>query len=77
MPQIPMCNVDLINEFIQYGSPMNQVFAIQALEYYAKYVRDNQDLIRVDVGAFINPDAWIECANRWNDLRMQRDAGII
>jgi len=62
-------NVEMVNEFMECGSPMNQVFLIEAVSFYSKHVKEQAMEIRENMkGSFINPDAWIMCAHDWTDM---------
>lgn len=56
-------NVELITKFMEFGSPMNQMFVIEAINRYAKMVIDQQDELRVSMkDHMIHPEAWIQSA---------------
>ena len=63
-------NVEIVTEFMECGSPMNQAFAIEALSRYAKEVITNAEQIRASMkNSFIEPNAWIACAADWQNIR--------
>jgi hypothetical protein len=59
-------NVEVLNEFMEFGSPLRQGFVVEALTRYAKQVTSNPDAVRAGMkDAFISADAWIQCAEDW------------
>ena len=59
-------NTDLINNYIDFGSPLNQVMLITAMNAYVKQVTENEALVREQMSnSIIHPDSWIESARAW------------
>jgi len=59
-------NVKLMNDYMDYGSPMNQAFVIQAMNEFAKVViSQKKQLIKQMEHSAFNPHAWIKCAEDW------------
>jgi hypothetical protein len=56
-------NTKLIHKFMEYGSPMNQLFLFDALTKFSKIVIEQQDELRKEMQTgFFDPDAWIKSA---------------
>lgn len=56
-------NVDRIVKYANFGSPLNQIFLIDALVKVSQAVVAHQDEVRENMKAApVNPEAWIECA---------------
>ena len=56
-------NVDLVTDFMNFGSPMNQIFVIDALQKHAKNIVDNEEeLLKQMEGGFIDGPSWVRCA---------------
>lgn len=64
-----MTNTELIEKFMEWGSPLNQVFVMEALNRYANLVIEEQDELRKSmVDHLIHPEAWIKCAKDFRKL---------
>lgn len=62
----PKNNIEIVNDYMQFGSAMNQVFLIDALNKHAERIVKNQEQVREQMkDSFIHPEAWIECAKNW------------
>ena len=58
---------------MNYGSPMNQAFLLEALRRYAKEVVENKEALREAMkNSMIHPDAWISSAESWLSLESSR-----
>lgn len=69
-------NIEVITEFMTYGSPLQQAFVIEALSRYANEVVEKADSIRESMkNSFIHPDAWIGCAEAWHELAKREALG--
>jgi hypothetical protein len=67
-------NVEIITEFIEFGSPLNQAFVIEAVNRYAKELLENEAAyMRAMEGHIIHPSAWLGCARDWQ--KANKDAG--
>lgn len=66
-PKAPLkTNVERINDFMEYGSPLNQAFVIYAVRTIAEaVVKDKKALKAAMKDHPINPEAWIACAEAW------------
>ena len=59
-------NTKMIHDYMEYSSPLNQVFVIQAMNNLAKIViEQRKDLIAKMKDSMISPHAWIQCAEEW------------
>lgn len=58
-------NSERVAEFMDYGSPMRQMFVILACDRYAQEIIDNQEQLRANPHGFINPESLIEVAKNW------------
>ena len=59
-------NVERVTHYMEFSSPLNQAFVIEALTHYARRVVTQQDRIRRGMqGGFVSGDAWIQCATEW------------
>ena len=59
-------NVKFLTDFMEWGSPLNQIFIMDAVGKLAKNVIDQQDRLRIDMkDNFVHPEAWIRCALDW------------
>lgn len=59
-------NLSFVQEFMNYGSPLNQVFVMDAIGKLAEAVIQQQDKLREQMaGGFVHPEAWIKCAKDW------------
>lgn len=51
---------------MNFGSPLRQAFVLEALRRYSQDIQANKERVRVEAReSFINPDAWIQCADDW------------
>ena len=58
-----LTNVQLVKKIMETGSPLNQMFVIDALDKWSSHILDNQEKIRKQMeNHMIHPDAWIGCA---------------
>ncbi len=66
-------NVELVTKYMEFGSPLNQAFVIEALSRYANQLIEQKDEIIAQQekdekeGKFsmINMAAWVQCAEHW------------
>lgn len=58
-------NVEIVTDFMQFGSPLKQVFVIAALDRYTKEVKAREAEIKADKNSLINGAAWVACAYDW------------
>ena len=66
MPKQIITNTDLVCEYMDFGSPMNQIMLITAMDAYAKRITENEAEVREQFAdSFIHPDSWIQSAHEW------------
>jgi hypothetical protein len=59
----PTNNVEMLTQFMEHGSPLNQIFVIDAVTKLAKLVVDNEEeTLKHMEGGFVNGPAWVKCA---------------
>jgi hypothetical protein len=59
-------NVKFVHDYMNWGSPLNQIFVMQAINQFAEKVFQQQDQLREDMkDGFVHPEAWIKCALDW------------
>ena len=59
----PENNSEFIQQFMNYGSPMNQMFVIDAITKCAKAVVENEEEVLEQMeGGFVHGPAWVQCA---------------
>jgi hypothetical protein len=74
LPEDKTSNSDLVNQYIDWGSPINQMFLFDAMGKLSKSVIKHQDELRVSMkNSFVCPEAWIEAAKEWASLIEQRE----
>jgi len=64
----PQTNVQLVTDFMEFGrqGALNQAFLIEAVNFYAKTVINQEDDFIANMqNCFINPAAWVACAKEW------------
>lgn len=55
----------MLTDYIRF-TPLGEIFMIAAMSRAAEAVMDHQAELREEMkDHFINPEAWIACANRW------------
>ena len=58
-------NIEKMNT---WNSPLNQVFVMQAIDAYAKQVSDDkEETIKQMEKSIIDGQAWVNCANDWEN----------
>lgn len=63
---VELINDFMINDFMEYGIPLNQAFVIHAVRTIAEaLVKDKKALKAAMKDHPINPEAWIACAEAW------------
>lgn len=73
LPKNKTSNTDVVEFYMTFGSPMNQLFVMEAIQRYAKDVVKHQEGLRESMKNHpIEPNAWIESAEVWLDLLQQR-----
>ncbi len=59
-------NTARVAAFMDYGSPINQMFVIEAICKYANQVLDNEQKVLENMAkGFISGEAWVQCAKDW------------
>lgn len=59
-------NIERVTEFMKFGSPMNQLFVIAALEVYAKQVINKKEkFIEFYKDSPISGEDFVEAAVNW------------
>lgn len=59
-------NLERVTRFMDYGSPMNQLFVIESINRYAKQIIKNPKTVRKGMkNSPINSNAWIAAAAEW------------
>lgn len=59
----PTTNTEFLTQFMEWGSPMNQMFVIDAISKQAQAVVDNeQDVLERMKGSMFHGPAWVQCA---------------
>ena len=71
-------NVKLVKKYMTWGSPINQMFLIDAISKMATTIVKDPTKVRKqfhESGAesWINPDVWIQSAQDWLDCQKIRD----
>ena len=62
-------NVKQITKFMEWGSPLNQGFVMQAMDEMAKAVVDQKEELLKQENSFISMKAWVKCATDWQECR--------
>lgn len=66
-------NIDKVVDYMTFGSPMRQIFVMEALRRYATDILADKDATRKQCEkTFINGDALIEVAENWKDLNPEQ-----
>ena len=61
-------NVQVVEQIMSSGSPLNQVFVLECMDKWSSYILDNQEKVRKQMeNHMIHPDAWIQCAQHVRD----------
>ena len=64
----PKSNVQKITEYMEHGNPLKQAFVIEACSRYADQLLKDMTATRKAMNdSFINPNAWLDCAQQWRD----------
>lgn len=59
----PTNNIEMVHHFMNYGSPLNQIFVIDALTKQAQHLVDNEEeVLKQMEGSFVHGPAWVQCA---------------
>jgi hypothetical protein len=62
-------NLEVVTEFMEWGSALNQAFVIEALTRYAKQITSNPDEVRKAMAnSPLHPESWIKCASDWMEI---------
>jgi len=61
-----MTNADFVRDFMIYGSPMQQVWLIEAVCKYAEQCVENKDeMIALMQYGLISGESWVAAAEEW------------
>jgi hypothetical protein len=61
-----LSNTEFVNHFMSFGSPMNQLFVMDAIGKLSKLVVDSKDQLMISMdNGFITPESWIKAAEDW------------
>ena len=61
-------NLQKITEYMEFGNPLRQAFVIEACSRYAdQLLKDMTATRKAMADSFINPNAWLDCAQQWRD----------
>lgn len=64
-----MTNIEVINEFMNWGSITNQMLVIEAVYQQSKLIVENQDLISDNWNnPIIHPQTWIQSAKDFIEI---------
>jgi tRNA G37 N-methylase TrmD len=59
----PTNNVEMLTQFMNYGSELNQIFVIDAVTRLAELVVENEEqTLKHMEGGLIHGPAWVQCA---------------
>lgn len=67
LPKSPHAtNVEKVTQFMEWGSPMNQIVVMLAVEEYVTKILDNKERVRKEMkDSFIHPEAIIAACEEW------------
>ena len=66
MKNKPKTNVEIVEMFMTHGSPMNQMFVIEAINRYAEQlIKNKEQVIKEMNSSWINGQSWVGCAEQW------------
>lgn len=61
-----LSNTEFVSHFMSFGSPMNQLFVMDAIGKLSKLVVDSKDQLMISMdNGFITPESWIKAAEDW------------
>jgi hypothetical protein len=59
-------NCKFVSDFMNYGSTLNQIFVMDAIGKLVSNILKDKEAVRKSMkNNFVNPDAWIQCAEDW------------
>ena len=68
-----MNNIQFVKKMMESGSPLNQVFVIEAIAKYSEQVLSNKESLRQSMkDSLVHPEAWIGCAEHTLKLINER-----
>lgn len=71
-PQRPT-NTDKVTDYMTFGSPIRQIFVMEALRRYASDIlKDEAETLRQCKTGFISGPALIQAATDWKDLNPEQ-----
>ena len=71
-------NEKLVSKYMKWGSPMNQMFLIDAISKQAAQIVEDPEEVKKQFREsgtdwWLNPDAWIQSARDWIECNRIRD----
>ena len=59
-------NVQIVEMFMTEGTPMNQMFVIEAVNRYAEQlIKNKEQVIKEMDSSWVNGRSWVGCAEQW------------
>ena len=59
-------NIEQVTDYMEYGSPLNQAFVMEAIQRYAQECVDKRECLIAQMKmSFVSGEAWVECAENW------------
>ena len=59
-------NVQIVEMFMTEGTPMNQMFVIEAINRYAEQlIKNKEQVIKEMDSGWVNGQSWVGCAEQW------------
>ncbi len=66
-------NTKLVEKFMEWGSPLNQAFVIDAISKLAERIVSNEaDVLKQMENNFVSGPAWVQCAKDWQKCHSDR-----
>ena len=62
-------NVDIVTDFMSFGSPLRQAFVMEAIHQYAKTIKAHEAELKANTNSFINGADWVACAYDWQQAQ--------
>lgn len=70
----PSTNVEFLTHYMEWGSPLNQVFVMDAIgKLVDKIIENEAEVLKSMEGSFVYGPAWVKCAK---DYKEQYDAFV-
>ncbi|MBW6491877.1 MAG: hypothetical protein K0B15_11865 [Lentimicrobium sp.] len=59
-------NIEFVTDYMQWSSPLNQAFVIDAICKLANHICRDKDAVRESMkDSFVHAESWIKCAEDW------------